>query len=75
MKDNNISTRLKTLEKLIKAGFNTDEKIRKLTLDDVWQIKDLMPVDLLNIKGLIKAVKEKNLIAFFSGLDLRKEEK
>ena len=73
MKENNTSQRMKSLEKLFRAGFDTDEKIRKLTLDDIWHIRDLMPVDLLNYKYLIKAVKERKLIAFLSGNDGREE--
>ncbi|MBO5005104.1 MAG: hypothetical protein J6D03_07685 [Clostridia bacterium] len=74
MKDN-IQLKFKTLEKLIKSGYNTDEKIKNMKLDDVWKIKDISSSDLQNIKGLIEAIKTKKLIAFFSGIEISKEGK
>lgn len=74
MKDN-LQIKFKTLEKLIKSGYNTDEKIKNMKLDDVWNVKDISSSDLQNIKGLIEAIKSKKLIAFFSGVETNKEGK
>lgn len=69
----NINNKLKTLEKLIKSGYNTDEKIKSMKLDDILKIKGLTPTDIQNIKGLIEAIKKKKVIAFFSGINNEKE--
>lgn len=69
----NINNKLKTLEKLIKSGYNTDEKIKTMKLDDILKIKGLTPTDIQNIKGLIEAIKKKKVIAFFSGINNEKE--
>lgn len=74
MKDN-MNLKFKTLEKLIKSGYNTDEKIKSMKLDDIWKIKDISSSDLNNIKELIKAIKKRNIIAFFSGINNEKEVK
>ena len=74
MKDN-MNMKFKTLEKLIKSGYNTDEKIKSMKLDDIWKIQELTSSDLNNIKEIIKAVKNKNLIAFFSKIENEKEVK
>lgn len=68
MKENNISSKIKTLEKLINAGFNTDEKIKNMKLDDIFLIKGVSSLDIQNIKELREAIQVKKVIAFFSGI-------
>lgn len=75
MKDNNLNMKVKTLEKLIKSGFNTDERIKNMKIDDIFKIKGLASSDIQNIKELIEAIKQRKVIAFFSGLINVREEK
>ena len=67
MKENNYSNKAKTLEKLIISGFDDEEKIKNMKLDDVFEIKDISPIDIQNIKELREAIRNKKIIAFFSG--------
>lgn len=67
MKDNNITSKMKTLEKLFKSGFDTDEKIKSMKLDDIFKVNELTSADIQNIKDLIEAIKVRKVIAFFSG--------
>ena len=62
-----MKDKVKTLEKIITSGFDTDEKIRNMTIEDILNIKGLTSVDISNIKELREAVKNKKVIAFFSG--------
>ena len=71
MKENNLTNKFKTLEKLINSGYNTDEKIKNLKIDDIFKINNITSIDIQNIKDLMEAIKEKKVIAFFSGQDLR----
>ncbi len=74
MKDNFINAKIKTLEKLIINGFNTDEKIKNLKLDDIFCIKNISSIDIKNIKELKEAIKSKKVIAFFSGVNDQERE-
>lgn len=67
MKDNNYSSKTKTLEKLIISGFDDEEKIKNMKLDDIFQIKDITPIDIQNIRELREAIRVRKIIAFFSG--------
>ena len=67
MKDNNLNSKMRTLEKLFKVGFNTDEKIKNMKIDDIFKINELTSIDIQNIKDLIEAIKAKKVSAFFSG--------
>ena len=67
MKENNYSNKAKTLEKLIISGFDDEEKIKNMKLDDVFDIKDIAPIDIQNIRELREAIRNKKIIAFFSG--------
>jgi hypothetical protein len=67
MKDNNYSGKTKTLEKLIIGGFDDEEKIKNMKLDDIFQIKDITPIDIQNIRELREAIRVRKIIAFFSG--------
>lgn len=69
MKENNINNKVKTLIKLINSGFNTDEKIKNMKLDDIFEIKGISSIDIQNIKELKEAIKAKKVIAFFSGIE------
>ena len=64
MKDNNLNSKMRTLEKLFKVGFNTDEKIKNMKIDDIFKINELTSIDIQNIKDLIEAIKTKKVIAF-----------
>lgn len=68
MKDNNINIKMKTLEKLINSGFNTDDKIKNMKIDDIFKVKDISSIDIQNINELREAIKVKKVIAFFSGI-------
>ena len=61
-----MKDKMKTLEKLIKSGFDTDEKIKNMKIEDVLNIKGLSSIDISNIKKLREAIKNKEVIAFFS---------
>ena len=67
MKYNNLNSKMRTLEKLFNVGFNTDEKIKNMKIDDIFKINELTSIDIQNIKDLIEAIKSKKVIAFFSG--------
>ena len=71
MKENNLTNKFKTLEKLINSGYNTDEKIKNMKINDIFEISNITSIDIQNIKDLMKAIKEKKVIAFFSGQNLK----
>ena len=66
MKNTLLSSKFKTIEKMIKSGIDSDEKIKKITIDDMWNIKGLTGNDISNIKELREAIKKRDLIAFFN---------
>ncbi len=68
MKENNMSNKMKTLEKLINAWFYTEEKIKNMKLDDIFIIKGVTSIDIQNIKELREAIQVKKVISFFSGI-------
>ena len=55
-----------TLIKLFDAGYNTEKKILMMKMDDLTNVKNLKSDEALIIIELQKAIKKKNLIAFFS---------
>ena len=61
-----MKDKMKTLEKLITSGFDTDEKIKSMKIEDILNIKGLSSIDISNIKKLREAIKNKEVIAFFS---------
>lgn len=67
MKDSNYSNKMKTLEKLIISGFDDEEKIKNMRIDDIFKIKDITPIDIQNIRELREAIRVRKIIAFFSG--------
>jgi hypothetical protein len=38
-----------------------------MKLDDIFQIKDITPIDIQNIRELREAIRVRKIIAFFSG--------
>lgn len=68
-----MKDRIRTLEKLITSGFDTDEKIKNIKIDDIFKIKNLTSTDIQNIKELMKAIKDKKVIAFFSDKKTKEE--
>lgn len=65
MEDKVINLRYKTILKLIKNGIDTDEKIRNIKIDDIFNIKGITTEDISNIKLLREAIRNKKLMAFF----------
>ena len=62
----NLAQVTKLLEKLFEAGFNTEKKILMKKMDDLTNVKNLKSDEALILIELQKAIKKKNLIAFFS---------
>ena len=60
-----INLRYKTILKLIKNGIDSDEKIRNIKIDDIFNIKGITTDDIKNIKLLREAIRNKNLMTFF----------
>lgn len=61
-----ISEITNTLVKLFDAGYNTEKKIASMKMEDLTNIKNMKSDEALNIIELQKAIKKKDLIAFFS---------
>lgn len=59
----------KTLEKLFNAGFNTEKKITSIQIEDLQIIQDITTTEMNIIIDFKKAIKNKNIIAFFSGIE------
>lgn len=72
MKDNIRKIRIKVLEKLFENGYDTEDKISKMKLEDLLKNMSFNRTD-LEIAFLIKeSILNKKIITFLSG---RKEEK
>lgn len=63
----NLKQITSTLEKLFDAGFNTEKKILLMKIEDLSKINNLQSNEPLIIIELKEAIKNKDLIAFFSG--------
>ncbi len=63
----NLKQITSTLEKLFDAGFNTEKKILLMKMEDLSKINNLQSNEPLIIIELKEAIKNKDLIAFFSG--------
>ncbi len=70
-----LSDITKLLEKIFSAGFNTDKSILNIQLEDLTKIKDITALEITIMLDLKKAIKNKQLIAFLSCNNERKEEK
>lgn len=64
---NNFNQKMKTIEKLFNAGFNTDKKIMCLKLEDLNKIANLQANETATIIEFKNAVKAKQIINFLSG--------
>ena len=51
MENKIINLRYKTILKLIKNGIDSDEKIRNIKIDDIFNIKGITTDDIKNING------------------------
>lgn len=71
----NLSSITKLLEKLFKAGFNTEKEILAIGLDDLVKIQDMSSTEINILIDLKKAIKTKNVIAFLSCNNEKKEGK
>lgn len=65
MEDKILNLRYKTILKLIKNGIDSDEKIRNIKVDDIFNIKGITSEDISNIKLLREVIRNKNLMTFF----------
>ena len=71
---NNVSKlRLKVLEKLFNVGFNTDDKISKLKIEELLKFQEFSRNDLEIVLGLRDAYLNKNIITFLSGNNERSD--
>lgn len=71
---NNISKlRLKVLEKLFAVGFNTDDKISKLKIEELLKFQEFSRSDLEIVYGLKEAYLNKSIITFLSGSNERRD--
>lgn len=73
--DKSFNQVTKVLEKVFKAGFKTEKDILSIQLDDLVKISDISGSEIMIIIELKKAIKNRNLIAFFSGAYEKKEGK
>ena len=64
---NSLMQITRTLEKLFKAGFNTEKKVLAIKLEDLQKIENLQSNETMIIIEFKKAVKEKNIVSFLSG--------
>lgn len=71
----NLGQITKTLEKLFKAGFNTDKKILAMRLEDLEKIDNLTSSEMLIIIDFKKAIKNRKIIAFLSGYEEKGKDK
>ena len=65
MKENSLTNKFKTLEKLINSGYNTDEKIKNMKINDIFEINNITSIDIQNIKDLMKAIKHQKVLSLF----------
>lgn len=68
----NLKQITSTLEKLFDAGFNTEKKILMMKMEDLSRINNLQSNETLIIIELKEAIKNKEIIAFFSGVKTKK---
>ena len=61
----NLTNITKLLEKLFKAGFNTEKSILMISLEDLAKLNDITSLEVTIILDLKKAIKTKKIIDFF----------
>lgn len=69
----NLKQITSTLEKLFDAGFNTEKKILMMKMEDLSRINNLQSNETLIIIELKEAIKNKEIIAFFSGVKTKND--
>lgn len=62
----NLSQITKVLEKIFKAGFQTEKDILNIKLDDLTRIQDVNGNEIIILLDLKKAIKNRQIIAFLS---------
>lgn len=63
---NEVTKRLKLLEKLISLGYTTEEDIKKLTPKDIAVIDDISFTDIIEIQQLQDSVKSNKLFSYLA---------
>lgn len=63
---NEVTKRLKLLEKLISLGYTTEEDIKKLTPKDIAIIDDISFTDIIEIQQLQESVKSNKLFSYLA---------
>jgi len=72
MKDNISKSRIKILEKLFENGYDSEDKISKMKIEDLLKNRSFTRTDLEVALIIKESVLNKKIISFLSG---RKEEK
>lgn len=72
MKDNISKIRIKVLEKLFENGYDSEEKISKMKIENLLKNINFNRTDLEVAFAIKEAILNKKIVAFLSG---RKEEK
>lgn len=65
----------KLFEKLFKAGFIDEKSILNIQLEDLVKINDISNNEIAILLDLKRAIRNKKIIAFLSGIEEKKEEK
>ncbi len=60
----NLTNITKLLEKLFKAGFNTEKAILMISLEDLAKLNDITSLEITIILDLKKAIKTKKIVDF-----------
>lgn len=63
---NEVTKRLKLLEKLVSLGYTTEEDIKKLTPKDIAVIDDISFTDIIEIQQLQESVKSNKLFSYLA---------
>lgn len=63
---NEVTKRLKLLEKLISLGYTTEEDIKKLTPKDIAVIDDISFTDIIEFQQLQESVKSNKLFSYLA---------
>ena len=69
----NLTNITKLLEKLFKAGFNTEKSILMISLEDLAKLNDITSLELTIILDLKKAIKTKKIIDFLCNNNEKEE--
>ena len=69
----NLTNINKLLEKLFKAGFNTEKSILMISLEDLAKLNDITSLEVTIILDLKKAIKTKKIIDFLCNNNEKEE--